>query len=310
MTGGMQIVLGGIVATLGVATLLVRVPARFMPEFDRTELRLRIRSWWVMAAVFAGALLLGREIFLLFLAALSFLSLREFFTLVRVPQFEGNGMLWLYMTVPIQYLLTANAGYEAFIVFTPIVALVCLSSVMVLAGDTRGFVGAIGTVNWGLMLTVFCPWHIGFLLVITSNLAPVGFNAGLVMFLVLLTEFNDVSQYLFGKLFGRHKQIVKVSPQKSAEGLVGGILATVLLASIISPLITPLSVSQGTIAGALIAVSGFFGDITISAVKRELGVKDTGRLLPGHGGILDRMDSLLFTAPVFFHLIYQLNWYQ
>ncbi|MBI1731869.1 MAG: phosphatidate cytidylyltransferase [Gammaproteobacteria bacterium] len=310
MTGGMQIVLSGIAATLGVATLFARLPARLMPQFDPAELTLRVRTWWIITAVFVGALLLGREVFLLFLAVVSFLCLREFFKLVRVRQLDGEGMLWLYMTVPILYLLTANAGYHAFVAFIPIIAFICLSGKIVIDGDTRSFVNTIATVNWGLILTVFCPWHIGFLLVITSSLAQAGFNAGLVMFLVLLTEFNDVSQYIFGKLFGRHRNIVKVSPQKSGEGLVGGIMATALLAALVAPLITPLTAVQGVISGVLIAISGFFGDITMSAVKRELRIKDTGRLLPGHGGILDRMDSLLFTAPVFFHLVYQLRWYE
>ena len=129
-------------------------------------------------------------------------------------------------------------------------------------------------------------------------------GAGLVLFLVFLTQFNDVAQYVWGKLFGKHKIVPKVSPNKTWQGFLGGVFTTTVCAVLLSGLLTPLSLPMAVAAGLLISISGFIGDVTISALKRDIGVKDSGSLLPGHGGILDRVDSLTYTAPLFFHFIH------
>jgi len=121
------------------------------------------------------------------------------------------------------------------------------------------------------------------------------------MFLLVLTELNDVAHYSRGKPLGRHNISPAVSPNKTLEGFVGGVLTTVLLAALLAPWLTPFTRLDALLAGALIAVAGFFGDLSLSALKRDLGIKDSGSLLPGHGGILDRVDSLTYTAPLFFH---------
>ena len=130
---------------------------------------------------------------------------------------------------------------------------------------------------------------------------PVG--VGLVLFLVALTELNDIAQYVWGKTLGKRKVVPEVSPNKSWAGLIGGIGTTTFIATVLGCILTPMSITHSAIAGLLISTSGFFGDICISAVKRDIGIKDTGSMLPGHGGILDRVDSLTFTAPLFFHFV-------
>ena len=138
----------------------------------------------------------------------------------------------------------------------------------------------------------------------TSN--PVAGNAGWIVYLVLLTECNDIAQALWGRQLGRHKVTPHVSPNKTWEGLLLGIFTTILLAIALAPLLTSLPFVWSALAGALIGVSGFFGDITMSAVKRDVGIKDSSTLLPGQGGMLDRIDSLMFTAPVMFYFVYWL----
>ena len=118
-----------------------------------------------------------------------------------------------------------------------------------------------------------------------------------------VTEFNDIAQYLWGKSIGRIKVMPKVSPNKTLAGLVGGVVTTTLMAAVLGPVMTPLNLPLSLLAGFIIGLSGFCGDVVMSAIKRDIGVKDSGTLLPGHGGILDRLDSLIFTAPVFFHFI-------
>ena len=128
-------------------------------------------------------------------------------------------------------------------------------------------------------------------------------GVGLLFFLVVLTQFNDVAQYCWGKLFGRHKVTLSVSPKKTWEGLIGGVATTIVVASLFGPYLTPMDWRWSALAGGILGISGFLGDIIMSAMKRDLGVKDTGGLIPGHGGILDRVDSLTYAAPVFVHFI-------
>jgi phosphatidate cytidylyltransferase len=125
-----------------------------------------------------------------------------------------------------------------------------------------------------------------------------------VVYLLVLTQLNDVSQYVLGKCIGNKKVAPEISPNKTRAGLFGGILITVLLSLLMAPVLTPFSHLMALIVGMLIAITGFFGDLSMSAIKRDLGIKNTGNLLPGHGGILDRVDSLTFTAPVFFYVLY------
>jgi phosphatidate cytidylyltransferase len=128
-------------------------------------------------------------------------------------------------------------------------------------------------------------------------------GTGLVLYLLVLTEFNDIAQYVWGKLLGRRKVVPTVSPGKSWAGLLGGVASTFVVAVLLAPWLTPLAVNHACVVGILIGLGGFFGDVTISALKRDLGIKDSGSVLPGHGGILDRVDSLTFTAPLFLHFI-------
>ncbi len=190
-----------------------------------------------------------------------------------------------------------------FIIFIPVYVFLFLPFRMFLSGETDGFLRSSGTLHWGLMITVFCLSHAAYLLALNPAGNPNGGGAGLLLYLIFLTEMNDVSQYVWGKLFGKTKAISKISPNKTLEGFIGGLLTTTLLAVALAKLLTPLSLIHSIMAGLLIAMSGFIGDIVISALKRDLGVKDSGTALPGHGGILDRIDSLIYTAPLFFHYI-------
>ena len=309
MSHGIQFILEMIVVTLCIATIVTYGLVKYKSASDFEELKLRIRTWWVMIFVFMIAILLGPVIALVFFAILSFLALREFLSLIPIRRVDRPILLWLYLTIPIQYFLIANGNYELFVIFIPLATLVCLSTSLVLVGETLGFIRAISTLNLGLMLTVYLLGYIGFLLVITAEGNLMASNASLVLFLVFLTELNDVAQYTFGKLFGRSRSIFKVSQKKTAEGLLGGLITTIIFAVFISPWLTSFTLRESLIAGIIIGLAGILGDITISAIKRDLGIKDTGKLLPGHGGILDRVDSLLFTAPMFFHYIYQFKLY-
>jgi phosphatidate cytidylyltransferase len=175
------------------------------------------------------------------------------------------------------------------------------AAVMTLKGETNGYLRAVGTLTWGVMLTVFGLSHMAMLLVAGNAVNPVAGGVGLLFFLVVLAQFNDVAQYCWGKLLGRHKVTPKVSPKKTWEGLIGGVATTIAVAALIGPYLTPMDHLWSALAGGVIGLAGFLGDVNMSAVKRDLGVKDAGGLIPGHGGILDRVDSLTYAAPAFVH---------
>lgn len=285
-----------VIATLANGLLVWRRSGK-----DWRELTLRIRTWWVIIVLFSLAILSPPWLALTFFALVSFMALKEFLTLAPSRQTDRMPLLWMFIAIPINYWLIGINWYGMFVVFIPVYAFLFLPVRMVIAGDTQGFLRYASQHHWSLMTTVFAFSHVAFLLVLPDDGKQTG--ALLVLFLVGLTEFNDIAQYLWGKSMGRIKVIPKVSPNKTLAGLVGGVATTTLAAAVLGPLMTPLSIPMAMLAGLIIGISGFCGDVVMSAIKRDIGVKDSGTLLPGHGGILDRLDSLIFTAPVFFHFI-------
>jgi phosphatidate cytidylyltransferase len=300
--------LAGIFDLLLIASLVVFILRRAHPDKDYTELASRVNSWWVMAGVFAAAMALSRGLSLVFLAFVSFLALKEYLSLIPTRRADRRVLFWAYLAIPVQYYWVAIGWYGMFIIFIPVYLFLLLPMRMVLIGETASFLRAAGSLQWGLMLTVFNLSHMAFLLALPEAGNPAGGGAGLVLFLMFLTQFNDVAQYVWGKTLGKYKIIPKVSPKKTWEGFLGGISTTTLAAWLLAPYLTPLAGWEAPVAGLLIGLAGFVGDVNISALKRDLGIKDSGSLIPGHGGILDRVDSLTFTAPLFFHFLYYLHY--
>jgi phosphatidate cytidylyltransferase len=298
----------GILGILVTASLIVVVMKTTRPEKDIGELVARVKSWWKMAVIFSIAMAISPAVSIVFFAFLSFMALKEFLSLVPTRRADRRVLFWAYAAIPVQYLWVWQHWYGMFIIFIPVYVFLLLPTRMILIGETAGFLRALGTLHWGMMTMVFSLSHVAYLLVLPAGKNPMGGGAGLVLYLVFLTQFNDVMQYTWGKLFGRHKIIPKVSPNKTWQGFGGGVLTTAVLAALLGPWLTPLSIPQAILAGLIIGAGGFVGDVIISALKRDIGVKDSGSLLPGHGGLLDRLDSLLYTAPLFFHFVYYLHY--
>jgi phosphatidate cytidylyltransferase len=303
--GPLLYVFVGIIGLLALATLLGALLARAKPEKDWSELNARIRSWWFMAGVFMLAILLSRAVSLVFLTFLSFLALKEYLSLIPTRRADRGVLLWVYLAVPLQYLWVWVDWYGMFIIFIPVYMFILIPVRMVLHGQTEGFLRAAGTIHWGLMTTVFTLSHIAYLLQLPEKGGAAG--ASLVLFLVLVTQFGDVAQYTWGKLFGRHKVMPTVSPNKTYEGLLGGIATSFVLVYLLAPQLTPLTRNESLVAGFFLPLAGFLGDVSVSAIKRDIGVKDAGSSIPGHGGVLDRVNSLTFTAPLFFHFLRYLH---
>lgn len=285
------------------ASTLFYVMGKVKPHVDFGELKSRTKSWWVMATVFIAACLFNYKISFVSLAFLSFIAFRELYSLMDFRNSDRRAIFWALVAIPIQYYLAYIQWYGAFIIFIPVVMFLILPIRMVLKGDTDGIIKSMASLQWTLMLTVFGISHMAYMIMLPE---VDGFEAGgrgLLLFLVFLTEINDVLQFTWGKLFGNSKIIPRVSPNKTWMGFIGGMITTTAIGLGLM-FLTPLTTMQVLLVSFLIAFSGFFGDVVMSAVKRDIGVKDTGSAIPGHGGILDRIDSLAYSAPVFFHLVY------
>jgi phosphatidate cytidylyltransferase len=300
--------MAGVFVILVVSSIAVWALKRARPGSDFSELRNRVRSWWVMVTVFGAALLVNRAVSIVFFCFVSFLAFREYLSLIPTRRADRRVLIWAYLAIPIQYLWVGYEWYGMFIIWIPVYVFLFLPLRMVLIGETPGFLRAVGTIQWGLMITVFAISHLAFLLVLPAVDNPKAPGTALVLYVVFLTQFNDVAQFLWGKMLGRHKVVPTVSPGKTIEGLLGGLATTIVLAWLLAPVLTPLNLRESLAAGVLIGLGGFIGDVVISALKRDLGVKDSGTMLPGHGGILDRLDSLTYTAPLFFHFVWYLHY--
>lgn len=295
-----------LVVALILATVIAIVKHNKYPDRDYDELILRTKSWWWIIGLVLAALYMGQKAATIFFAFVSFLALKEFYSIAQLRTVDRRLVFWAYLAIPVQYYFAYIQWYGMFIIFIPVYMFLFLPMRSTLIGETKGYIKANATIQWSLMLAVFTLSHIAYLINLEHFNEQYNF-IGLVLFLLFITQSNDVSQYVFGKLFGTHKIIPKVSPNKTWEGFLGGLATTTLLATLLAPFLTILTWQQGFMAGALIACVGFIGDVVLSSVKRDLGIKDTGSMIPRHGGILDRMDSLMYTTPIFFHYFYYIT---
>ncbi|MCL4143775.1 UNVERIFIED_CONTAM: hypothetical protein GTU68_046454, partial [Idotea baltica] len=202
---------------------------------------------------------------------------------------------------PLQYVLLGVQFYGLFLILIPVYTFLLLPIRSAAAGETENFLERAAKTQWGLMICVYCCSHAPALLTMPEIEGYAGENAKLLFFLVLICEISDVMQYVFGKLFGKHAVAPTVSPNKTWEGLIGGVSATVAIGAGLW-WATPFSPLQAAGMSLAICLMGFGGGLVMSAIKRDRGVKDWGTTIRGHGGILDRIDSLCFAAPVFYHL--------
>ena len=288
------------------ATVLFWTWGYFRPQANLTELKLRTKSWWLMATIFVLATVLNPIISVCAIALLSFTALRELISISKnIRPEDRRALIWCYLAVPVQYYLAYKGYYSLFLIFIPIFMHVWIPFILVIRGVTEDIGRAMAVLPTQLMLTVFGISHLAFLLALPSLTSyPLG-GRGLLLFVVFITEMNDVFQFTWGKLFGRYKIIPKVSPNKTWEGFIGGIATSTVVGCYLR-FLTPFSFNQALIISFSVACAGFIGDVVVSALKRDIGKKDTGNTIPGHGGILDRIDSLAMTAPVFFHIVYNL----
>ena len=297
---------GGLIITLIIASSIgygLKFKVGFStPHAVIDNLNARINAWWVMILIIFAAATLGFYGVIGLFFVISFMALREFLSLLYIRRGDHLALAaCFYVILPIQYILVAIDWFSMFTIFIPVYGFLFLPILSALLGDTAHFLDRSTKVQWALMISVFCISHIPAILTLDIE----GFEDKkllLMIFLILVVQSSDVLQYVWGKLFGKHKIAPKLSPSKTVEGFVGGVVSASVLGGLLYWL-TPFNPVQAVLMSLLICLMGFLGGLVMSAMKRSMGVKDWGNMISGHGGMLDRMDSLCFAAPIFFHVV-------
>ncbi|SLN19301.1 Phosphatidate cytidylyltransferase [Roseovarius albus] len=285
----------------GIAFFLTRKAGPEGPSDSIQNLNARIQAWWVMVLLLAFAFWWGRGGVVWLFGICSFAALREFVTLTNARRADSWTLAVLfYLVLPLQYYLVWLDWVGLYAVFIPVYMFLLLPVLSALRGDTDNFLIRVAEVQWAAMIAIYCVSYIPALL--SLNIPGFeGQNILLVAFLLIVVQASDVLQYTWGKLIGKTKIAPRLSPSKTVEGFVGGAASASLLGALLF-WATPFSFLQAGGMAVIITIMGFFGGLVLSAVKRDRGVKDWGHTIAGHGGFMDRLDSLIFAAPVFFHL--------
>ncbi|SFS01662.1 phosphatidate cytidylyltransferase [Yoonia litorea] len=260
----------------------------------------RVQSWWGMVAFVGIALLLGKIGVMVLFAFASFAALREILTLTTKSQADHLALATAFFVIlPLQYLFVGLGWTGLYIVFIPVYAFLFLPMVSALRGNPQRFLIRVAETQWALMIAVYCVSLVPALM----NIDIAGYGDRsllLVAFLVMVVQFGDLLDFFFGRRFGRHRIAKGLSP-KTWEGMVCGIVCAMAIGAVLH-WITPFgALGAALMAGAASAV-GMFGNLVVAAIKRDRGVKDWSHLIPGQGGFVDQLDSVIFAAPVFYQL--------
>jgi len=301
------LVFGGVAVILVIASLVTAVLRRRIahgaphPVID--NLAARVNAWWWMVAVLAVTFALGWGAVVTLFFLLSFFALREFITITSTTRGDHRAVAAAFFVfLPLQYLFVYTHWYGMFTILIPVYAFLLMPILSALSSETASFLQRCAGTQWAVMVCVFCVSHVPALMILQIPHFE-GRNLLLIVFLVLVVQGSDVLQYIWGKLIGRRKIAPELSPSKTVEGFVGGVATATALGGALW-WITPFGSPWVAAAIALvIALMGFLGGLVMSAIKRDRGIKDWGNMIRGHGGMLDRLDSVIFAAPIFFHIV-------
>ncbi len=314
--------MAAILLLLGALVLgsIVRLLAlRGAEESTANERRASLRTWWLLALGLIAALALAPLGVCVLMGIASWYAFSEYRDMVA-RNTDRLATRLVFATIPLTYgAILLGHGWPV-LAFLPMATLILVAAAQIVHGETKGYVRATGGLVYGAVFLNFGLAHAALLSTLPSTRAETGGGVGWFLYIVVLTESNDIAQALVGRQIGRHKITPQVSPHKTWEGFLGGAFITVVLALVLAPLLTPLGSrlppqwldwlpSSFTpwlwpfLSGLVVVFTGFLGDLNMSAVKRDAGVKDSSRRLPGMGGVLDRIDSLSLSAPSFYYLI-------
>ncbi len=297
---------GGVLGLLVVLTVIGRVlkqrPNSGISRSTIDNFNAQIEAWWKICVVFVLSLLLGSIGSLVLFGILSFLALREYMTLVPTRRADHRTLFWTFFIImPLQYCLLGFQWFGFFTIMIPVLVCIFIPTSIAIAGDTSHFLERTTKIQFGLMVCGYCLSHVPALLLLKIP-GFEGHDARLLLYLGIVDQFNDLLQYVWGKLIGKHKIAWRVSPDKTWEGFLGGLVSATVLGTAMW-WATPFTPLQSAGMSFTICILGFAGGLVVRAIKRDIGIKDFGVVIEGRGGILDRIDSLCFAAPIFFQLV-------
>ncbi|MBN2292370.1 MAG: phosphatidate cytidylyltransferase [Pirellulales bacterium] len=297
--------IGGILLLLGAAEAVVRILKNHQDSgVDPAILatfHLRVRAWWSLFAVLAAAFFLGKTATVVLFGLIAFWALREFITLTPTRPGDHHALFWVFFVfTPLQFFLVGLGQYQYYSVVIPICGLLFIPWRIAMAGDRKRFLERMAKIQAGLLICVYCLSYAPALMTLELPGESAGRNVNLLLFFVLIVQLSDALQYVWAQIPSRHVIVPTISPNRTWEGLIGG-SASVTLIGIALYWATPFPFYFAGLVSLAVSLLGFAGGLTMSAIKRDRGVKDYGTLVEGHHGVLDRIDSLCFAAPVFFH---------
>lgn len=280
--------------------------ARYAPKGDNPVIETymtRVHSWWAMVVFLSLALLSGKVGVLVLFGFASFAALREFLTLTYKRQADHIALaLAFFVVLPLQYVFIGMGWDGLYTVFVPVYAFLLLPIVSALRGDADRFLVRVAETQWGLMIAVYCGSHVPALIQLDIPGYPADRGILMIAFLVMVVQLGDLLDFYFGRRIGRHKIVPRLSP-KTWEGVICGVGCAILIGAALAWL-TPFGMLGAMAMAGIASLTGMFGNLVFAAIKRDRGVKDFSHLIPGQGGFLNQLDSVLFAAPVFYHLTY------
>lgn len=293
--------IGAVLVFASVVGFILKIKSK-KPNPIIENLNARIYSWWIMTAIIGVTFALGDAAVIVLFLLISALALREFITITPTNQNDYYALLFaFYVVLPVQYIFVFIQWYGMFSIFIPVYVFLILPILSSFKADVKNFLERCAKTQWGVMISIYCISCVPALLILQID-GFEGKNLLLIAFLIIVVQISDVLQYIFGKLFGRHKIAPSLSPSKTVEGFILGIISASLIGGFLW-WITPFTFLQALIISLILTLLGFLGGLVMSAIKRDKGIKDWGYMIEGHGGILDRFDSVCFAAPIFFHIV-------
>lgn len=310
------IVLGVLLVATLVSTILTRrggIPLTLLRRF-----RQKLQVWWLMVAIFAIGFLLGRGGVVVLFGFVSFWALREFITMTPTRRGDHRTLFWVFFIfTPLQYLFVGLGNhppswaggegvdyYDYYSIMIPVYASLFIPARAAIAGDHKRFLERSAKIQSGLLICVYslsyAPALLDLDLRVTGGAAWDGSTVTLLIFFVLIAQLATVFERLWGRLAGRTVIAEKINASRTWEGFLGSMVTTGLVSAALA-WATPFLTWEAGVLGAVVAVMALAGTLTMSAIKRDRGVTDTGTLVQGHAGVLDQIDNMCFAAPVFYH---------
>lgn len=312
--GLVLVVLVSLGALLAAGQTLKRQPESHLDPAILRNFNKRVTSWLTICVMLVIAFMLDRSVTIALFGFVSFWALREFITMTPTRRGDHRTLFWvLFGFTPLQYVLVGIDNYDLFTIVIPVYASLFIPARIAFAGDHKRFLERTAKIQFGLLICVYSLSHAAALL----NLDLAKWNSakgiyepwesdtyGLLFFFIAIVQVSDILHFLWDRLFGRHLIASAVNATKTWEGLLGAACCTSLVGMGIQVLlpVTPFTWWGAGFMALIISIMASSGSMTMSAIKRDRGVKEHGTLVLGHAGVLDRIDSICFSAPIFFHL--------